>query len=75
MNTSGQYLPVKKALEPARDERPVVDTSKWFSDPLMDIRSRAGLPPCGECHLQAGETCDICGASQSSPVSVLDRQR
>lgn len=25
--------------------------------------SRAGKPPCGECHLQPGETCDICGAA------------
>lgn len=24
--------------------------------------SRIGLPPCGECHLQAGELCDLCGA-------------
>ena len=29
---------------------------------LTEISSRAGKPPCGECHLQAGETCDICGA-------------
>lgn len=26
-------------------------------------RNRAGKEPCGECHVQPGETCDICGAS------------
>lgn len=25
-------------------------------------RRRDGQPPCGECHLQDGEVCDICGA-------------
>jgi hypothetical protein len=32
--------------------------------PLIDIPkdARKGKPPCGECHLHAGETCDICGA-------------
>lgn len=23
--------------------------------------------PCGECHLNIGETCDICGAKQNQP--------
>lgn len=34
-------------------------------EPLVHIPkdSRAGKPPCGECHLQPGETCDICGAA------------
>lgn len=34
--------------------------------PLIDIPkdARKGKPPCGECHLQPGETCDICGAHQ-----------
>lgn len=27
-----------------------------------------GGEPCGECHIQPGETCDICGAQNSSPV-------
>lgn len=26
-------------------------------------RNRKGKEPCGECHVQPGETCDICGAS------------
>jgi hypothetical protein len=26
------------------------------------IRNKQGDPPCGECHLKPGETCDICGA-------------
>jgi hypothetical protein len=31
---------------------------------LFAIRDKTGEAPCGECHLQPGETCDICGASQ-----------
>lgn len=26
-------------------------------------RNGAGKEPCGECHIQPGETCDICGAA------------
>lgn len=35
--------------------------------PLVEIApdSRAGKEPCGECHLQPGERCDVCGARQS----------
>ena len=35
-------------------------------NPLFPIASdaRRGKPPCGECHLQQGETCDICGAKE-----------
>lgn len=40
-------------------------------EPLVHIPkdSRAGKPPCGECHLQPGETCDICGATNGVPVA------
>jgi hypothetical protein len=33
--------------------------------PLVEIApdARKGKPPCGECHLQPRETCDICGAA------------
>lgn len=39
---------------------------------------RDGKKPCGECHLQAGETCDICGAVAEQtyhgvPLSELAR--
>jgi hypothetical protein len=36
--------------------------------PLIDIPkdARKGKPPCGECHLKAGETCNICGAHQAA---------
>lgn len=27
----------------------------------IDEAERRGQPPCGECHLRPGETCDICG--------------
>ena len=39
--------------------------------PLIDIPkdARKGKPPCGECHLHAGETCDICAAVE--PVEGL----
>lgn len=34
--------------------------------PLVEIPkdARVDKPPCGECHLRAGETCDICGAKE-----------
>jgi hypothetical protein len=32
--------------------------------PLVEIGRRA--TPCGECHLQPGERCDICGALQGT---------
>lgn len=34
--------------------------------PLIEIPkdARKGKPPCGECHVQPGETCDICGARE-----------
>jgi hypothetical protein len=33
--------------------------------PLINIPkdARKGKAPCGECHLNDGETCDICGAA------------
>ena len=33
--------------------------------PLIFIApdARKGKPPCGECHIPEGETCDICGAT------------
>lgn len=36
-------------------------------EPLVPIRRRDGRAPCGECHLQSGEVCDICGAIQLLP--------
>lgn len=39
-------------------------------------RNRAGKDPCGECHIQPGETCDICGATHfalsEEPIQTLD---
>ena len=34
---------------------------------LFPITRKDGGEPCGECHLQPGETCDICGAYQPRP--------
>lgn len=40
--------------------------------PLIEIPkdARKGKPPCGECHLKDGETCDICGAHQPVRATV-----
>lgn len=34
------------------------------AEPLPQPGRRDGLPPCGECHLNPGETCNICGATR-----------
>jgi hypothetical protein len=31
-----------------------------------------GGEPCGECHIQPGETCDICGAINRTPAEAND---
>lgn len=36
-------------------------------------RRNDGGRPCGECRLQPGETCDICGAKEPDDVSVEAR--
>jgi len=33
-----------------------------MNEPFPQPRRQDGKPPCGECHLKPGETCDICGA-------------
>lgn len=33
-------------------------------EPFPQPQRRDGKPPCGECRLPVGETCDICGARQ-----------
>jgi len=45
--------------------------------PLIDIPTdaRKGKPPCGECRLKVGETCDICGARQDFKSTPAMRQR
>lgn len=42
--------------------------------PLIDIPkdARKGKPPCGECHLKEGETCDACGAYRPTSAARLD---
>ena len=35
-----------------------------FMNGLFPIADKTGKEPCGECHLQPGETCDICHARQ-----------
>ena len=37
-------------------------------EPFPQPSRKDGGEPCGECHIQAGETCDICGAVNPSPV-------
>lgn len=45
--------------------------------PLIDIPkdARKGKPPCGECHLRIGETCDICGAVEPFKSTAAMRAR
>lgn len=57
------------SLPPAADHRIGLPHSANMMDKdgveslvQIDPRTREGKPPCGECHLQPGERCDICGA-------------
>lgn len=43
-----------------KGQSPGMAKSEGFPQPLR----RDGKEPCGECRLQKGETCDICGAKQ-----------
>ncbi len=36
-------------------------------EPFPQPRRKDGGEPCGECHIQPGETCDICGAYGPDP--------
>jgi len=45
-----------QVLAELRDIRVILE---GLMQPLVTVE-----PPCGECHLQPGETCDICGAQQ-----------
>lgn len=60
------YAGAVEATHPqlAEDMRDRYDLPAAPAEPLIPIApdSRKGKPPCGECHLQPGETCDICGA-------------
>ena len=44
-----------------RERRPGVMAS-WLLAGMCRGRKGRGASPCGECHLQPGERCDICGA-------------
>jgi len=43
---------------PTAEEEVKAVASEW-----PQPQRRDGKEPCGECHLPAGETCDICGAT------------
>jgi hypothetical protein len=65
LTPSGIVVPMgrekpKLSREMKRDFWKVVRVKSILPKPN---RNRAGKPPCGECHLQPGETCDICKAS------------
>lgn len=36
-------------------------------EPFPQPRRKDGGEPCSECHIQPGETCDICGAVNPAP--------
>lgn len=46
-----------------------------MKDSFPQPSRRDGKEPCGECHLQPGETCDICGARQAPLVPSADHAR
>ena len=48
-----RHNPLKEAIQPSGQTLPKPGRND-------------GGEPCGECHLQPGETCDICGAAQPS---------
>lgn len=39
------------------------------SEPFPQPSRKDGDEPCGECHIQPGETCDICGAINPPPAA------
>jgi hypothetical protein len=63
------YEEAKHRIESAEREREVerykaLAAAMPVHRPLVEIGRRA--TPCGECHLQPGERCDICGALQGT---------
>jgi len=38
------------------------------ADKFPQPQRKVGGEPCGECHIQPGETCDICGAVSRPPA-------
>jgi hypothetical protein len=65
---------LRDALEPGWRDEEQVRVSEFLAAipikirPLSPINRRS--EPCGECHLQPGERCDICGAEQPEDVTL-----
>ena len=38
----------------------------WLDEAEARVKRRGAKTPCGECHLQPGERCDVCGASSGA---------
>lgn len=38
----------------------------WLDEAEQRVKRRGAKAPCGECHLQPGERCDVCGASSGA---------
>ena len=38
----------------------------WLDEAEQRVKRRGVKAPCGECHLQPGERCDVCGASSGA---------
>jgi hypothetical protein len=45
------------------------------AEPIPQPQRNDGGEPCGECHLQPGETCDVCGAKAQSDAGPIARAR
>ena len=56
----GRYVGrIREAIEQLRADHPAQGEA-----PFPQPSRNDGGVPCGECHLRAGETCDVCGAEQ-----------
>lgn len=65
---------LRDALEPGWRDEEQARVSEFLAaipikiPPLLQISRRS--TPCGECHLQPGERCDICGAEQQQRLTT-----
>lgn len=68
------YISVSNSNLPLRAEKQIADARAIVSisdsdDQFPQPGPQTGRRPCGECHLNVGENCVICGAVQHAPGS------
>ena len=54
---------------------PMRHCEKANREPFPAPQRNDGGQPCGECHIQPGETCDICGASGVAILTEHDGEK